>query len=60
MTFFTFKNYLFDGYLQLESMKSNILSAVAAIVALHLALGLYIYRAYSDSQDKKQLQQKLE
>lgn len=48
-TFFATKYVLFDGYLQLSSISSNIYSAVAAVIALHVALGLYIYRAYFDS-----------
>lgn len=48
-TFFASKYVLFDGYLQLSSVSSNIYSAVCAVIALHVALGLYIYRAYFDS-----------
>lgn len=48
-TFFISKYVLFDGYLQLSTVTSNIYSAVCAVIALHLALGLYIYRAYFDS-----------
>lgn len=49
ITFFATKHFLFDGYLQLSSVSGNIYSAVAAVIALHVALGLYIYRAYFDS-----------
>lgn len=48
-TFFATKYVLFDGYFQLSSVTSNIYSAVAAVITLHFALGLYIYRAYFDS-----------
>lgn len=48
-TFFATKYVLFDGYFQLSSVSSNIYAAVAAVIALHIALGLYIYRAYFDS-----------
>ncbi|XP_053689972.1 vacuolar ATPase assembly integral membrane protein VMA21 homolog [Sabethes cyaneus] len=48
-TFFGCKYFLFDGFLQLTPVSSNIYSAVAAVIALHIALGLYIYRAYFDS-----------
>uniref|UniRef100_A0A336LHA1 Vacuolar ATPase assembly integral membrane protein VMA21 homolog n=1 Tax=Culicoides sonorensis TaxID=179676 RepID=A0A336LHA1_CULSO len=58
--FFLTKTYIFDGFLQLDTVKSNIYSAVAAVLALHFALGLYIYRAYSDNKVKKEIQQKLE
>lgn len=58
--FFSTKYVLFDGILQLSSTQSNIYSAVVAVVALHLALFLYIYRAYFDtsSEDKQKKQQK--
>ncbi|XP_055529985.1 vacuolar ATPase assembly integral membrane protein VMA21 homolog [Wyeomyia smithii] len=48
-TFFGSKYFLFDGFLQLTPVTSNIYSAIAAVIALHIALGLYIYRAYFDS-----------
>lgn len=37
--FFTSKTFLFDGYLRLETVKSNIYSACVAVIALHIALG---------------------
>lgn len=46
LTFFSSKHWLFDGLLQLSSVTSNIYSAVSAVVALHLALFLFIYKAY--------------
>lgn len=53
--FFSSKYLLFDTVLKLSSTQSNIYSAIVAVVALHLALFLYIYRAYfdTDSKDKK-------
>lgn len=48
-TFFGAKYIVFDTFLQLAPVTSNIYSAVAAVIALHIALGLYIYRAYFDS-----------
>lgn len=45
-TFFGFKYVLCDKFFQLTEISSNIYSAVAAVIALHIALGLYIYRAY--------------
>ncbi|XP_052896364.1 vacuolar ATPase assembly integral membrane protein VMA21 homolog [Anopheles moucheti] len=55
LTFFTSKHWLFDGLLQLSSVTSNIYSAVSAVVALHVALFLFIYKAYfaasNDSPD---------
>lgn len=46
VTFFGCKHLLFDSFFQLTEISSNIYSAVAAVIALHVALGLYIYRAY--------------
>lgn len=46
--FFTSKSVLFDGILRLEPITSSVYSAVVAVIVLHLALGLYIYRAYSE------------
>lgn len=48
--FFASKHLLFDGALQLDHISSNIYSAIVAVVSLHLALFLYIYRAYFDSE----------
>lgn len=50
--FFGTKYVLFDGFLQLTSTQSNIYAAVVAVVSLHLALFLYIYRAYFDTDAK--------
>lgn len=50
VTFFSLKYMLFDSVLQATSVQSNIYSAVAAVVALHFALGLYLYRAYSNAE----------
>uniref|UniRef100_A0AAG5DF73 Vacuolar ATPase assembly integral membrane protein VMA21 homolog n=1 Tax=Anopheles atroparvus TaxID=41427 RepID=A0AAG5DF73_ANOAO len=46
LTFFGSKQWLFDGLLQLPNVSSNIYSAVSAVVALHVALFLFIYKAY--------------
>ncbi|XP_058166924.1 vacuolar ATPase assembly integral membrane protein VMA21 homolog [Anopheles ziemanni] len=46
LTFFASKQWLFDGLLQLSNVTSNIYSAVSAVVALHVALFLFIYKAY--------------
>lgn len=58
--FFTSKTLLFDGYLALDTVKSNIWSAVTAVIALHLALGLYIYRAYNSTKAQRELEAKLD
>lgn len=41
---------LFDTVLNATSVQSNIYSAIAAVVTLHLALGLYLYRAYFNAE----------
>ncbi|KAG4069706.1 hypothetical protein HA402_002285 [Bradysia odoriphaga] len=50
VTFFSLKYMLFDSVLQATSVQSNIYSAVAAVITLHLALGLYLYRAYFNAE----------
>lgn len=56
--FFSTKYFLFDGLLDLPTIQSNIYSAVTAVVLLHLALFLYIYRAYFESDDPIQAKKK--
>ncbi|EDW80007.1 uncharacterized protein Dwil_GK12294 [Drosophila willistoni] len=46
ITFFLMKGFVLDRFFSMSEMKVNIASAVGAVVSLHLALGLYIYRAY--------------
>lgn len=45
--------FYFIVILTTSKVTSNVWSAVAAIVVLHVALGLYIYRAYSESSVAK-------
>ncbi|XP_044748690.1 vacuolar ATPase assembly integral membrane protein VMA21 homolog [Coccinella septempunctata] len=52
-TFFGSKSIIFQGIFGVDSVASNIWSAVFAVVVLHLALGMYIYRAYFDSEPPK-------
>ncbi|XP_026478312.1 vacuolar ATPase assembly integral membrane protein VMA21 homolog [Ctenocephalides felis] len=52
-TFFITKSVLFDGILNTNTVTSNVLSAVAAVIVLHFALGLFIYRAYFEVEKKK-------
>lgn len=49
ITFFATKYFLFDTILSLTSVQSNIYAAVSAVIALHAALGLFLYRAYFDT-----------
>uniref|UniRef100_A0A2M4ATS7 Vacuolar ATPase assembly integral membrane protein VMA21 homolog n=1 Tax=Anopheles triannulatus TaxID=58253 RepID=A0A2M4ATS7_9DIPT len=46
VTFFSSKYWIFDGLLQLTHITSNIYSAISAVLALHAALFLFIYKAY--------------
>ncbi|KAM7358116.1 vacuolar ATPase assembly integral membrane protein VMA21 homolog [Cochliomyia hominivorax] len=46
VTFFCLKGVVLDRLFTLSETKSNIYSAVGAVLALHFALALYIYRAY--------------
>ncbi|XP_067647857.1 vacuolar ATPase assembly integral membrane protein VMA21 homolog [Eurosta solidaginis] len=45
-TFFLLKAIVLDRFFTMSEVTANIYSAVGAVVALHVALGLYIYRAY--------------
>ncbi|XP_022212930.1 vacuolar ATPase assembly integral membrane protein VMA21 homolog [Drosophila obscura] len=53
ITFFLMKGVVLDGFFKMSEMKVNIFSAVGAVVALHIALGLYIYRAYFGATGSK-------
>ena len=45
----TSRTTLIAGILGSSNVSSNVWSAVAAVIVLHVALGLYIYRAYTDA-----------
>ncbi|XP_050298829.1 vacuolar ATPase assembly integral membrane protein VMA21 homolog [Anthonomus grandis grandis] len=53
LTFFFTKFIFFEGLLGVSSTASNVWSAVLAIVVLHIALGMYILRAYSEADRTK-------
>ncbi|XP_017136545.1 vacuolar ATPase assembly integral membrane protein VMA21 homolog [Drosophila miranda] len=53
ITFFLLKAVVLDGFFEMSELKVNIFSAVGAVVALHIALGLYIYRAYFGGSGSK-------
>ncbi|XP_066145165.1 vacuolar ATPase assembly integral membrane protein VMA21 homolog [Euwallacea fornicatus] len=53
LTFFFTKFVFFEGILGISSTSSNVWSAVLAVTMLHIALGMYIYRAYSESDKTK-------
>ncbi|KAK3930164.1 Vacuolar ATPase assembly integral membrane protein VMA21-like protein, partial [Frankliniella fusca] len=46
VTFFASK-YAFDNIFGFSNVSSNISAAVGAVVMLHIALGMYIFKAYS-------------
>ncbi|CAK1551905.1 unnamed protein product [Leptosia nina] len=50
LSFFVVKTVLFDALLRVEPITSSVYSAVVAVIVLHVTLGLYIYRAYSEAE----------
>ncbi|XP_011162516.1 vacuolar ATPase assembly integral membrane protein VMA21 homolog [Solenopsis invicta] len=52
ISFFTSKIFLFDGILGLNNVPSSVYSAGVAVIVLHIALGVFIYRAYFDDRSK--------
>ncbi|XP_065359758.1 vacuolar ATPase assembly integral membrane protein VMA21 homolog [Calliphora vicina] len=54
VTFFCLKAAVLDRLFVLTETKSNIYSAVGAVLSLHFALALYIYRAYFGSSTQRQ------
>lgn len=50
-TFFIAKILVFQGMFHTDSVTTNVWSAVAAVVVLHIALGMYIYKAYGTAKD---------
>ncbi|VEN40393.1 unnamed protein product [Callosobruchus maculatus] len=52
-TFFISKIFIFEGILGASPLTSNVWSAVFAVVVLHIAVGMYIYRAYFEADKSK-------
>ncbi|KAL0271200.1 UNVERIFIED_CONTAM: hypothetical protein PYX00_008372 [Menopon gallinae] len=52
-TFFTTKVILFDRIFGTDNVTGNVYAAVCAVLMLHGALGLFIFKAYSEDGDKK-------
>lgn len=50
VSFFVSKLVLFDGILQLSAVSSSVYGAVVAVIVLHLTLGAYIFRAYTEAE----------
>ncbi|XP_070500046.1 vacuolar ATPase assembly integral membrane protein VMA21 homolog [Chironomus tepperi] len=56
VSFFASK-YVLEGF-DLTSVSKNIYAAVIAVINLHIALGLYLFKAYSGGDPPKQTLQK--
>ncbi|CAG9856176.1 unnamed protein product [Phyllotreta striolata] len=54
VTFFVTKLILFEGIFNVSLLTSNICSAIFSVVVLHVAVGMYIYRAYSEAEKVKE------
>lgn len=52
LSFFLSKYFFYDLILG-DGVSSNVWAALTAVVVLHIALGLFIYRAYSDASTAK-------
>lgn len=52
MSFFMSRMIVFDVLFGMSSISSNVSAAIVAVLALHGALGAFIYRAYFDGQTK--------
>ncbi|XP_053592859.1 vacuolar ATPase assembly integral membrane protein VMA21 homolog [Microplitis demolitor] len=52
LTFFVSKIFLLEGLFKLDSMQSSVTAAIMSVIALHIALGAFIFKAYSDSPAK--------
>ncbi|XP_031340195.1 vacuolar ATPase assembly integral membrane protein VMA21 homolog [Photinus pyralis] len=50
VAFFVSKLIVFDAMFSKSDTASNVTSAIIAVVVLHGALGLFIYKAYSDPE----------
>ncbi|KAK4886973.1 hypothetical protein RN001_003244 [Aquatica leii] len=55
--FFVCKVIVFDSIIGTNNTTSNVSAAIVSVIVLHFALGLFIFRAYSDPEkgriDKK-------
>lgn len=49
-----YNRFIFLGFFGISNVASNVWSAVAAVAVLHVALGCYIYKAYSNAEQVKQ------
>ncbi|XP_023015994.1 vacuolar ATPase assembly integral membrane protein VMA21 homolog [Leptinotarsa decemlineata] len=52
-TFFFSKLVLFEGIIGASPIATNVWSAIFAVIMLHIALGLYIYKAYFGTEKGK-------
>uniref|UniRef100_A0A8D8TZI9 Vacuolar ATPase assembly integral membrane protein VMA21 homolog n=1 Tax=Cacopsylla melanoneura TaxID=428564 RepID=A0A8D8TZI9_9HEMI len=53
MTFFVTKHVFFGGLFGVDSVTSNVYSAIASIIVVHISLALFIKRAYSEADRVK-------
>ncbi|KAG5899956.1 hypothetical protein JTB14_034529 [Gonioctena quinquepunctata] len=59
-TFFVSKRILFEGILGTTPLTTNVWSAIFAVIMLHIAFGLYVYRAYFEADKVKKPEQKID
>ncbi|KAG5682352.1 hypothetical protein PVAND_011709 [Polypedilum vanderplanki] len=52
LSFFGSK-YVFETFFDFSNVLNNIYAAVVAVINLHIALGLYLYKAYSQPDPKQ-------
>ena len=51
--FFASKSVLFELVLRLEPSTATIYSAIVAVIAVHITLGVYVARAFREPKDAK-------
>ncbi|CAH1159659.1 unnamed protein product [Phaedon cochleariae] len=55
LMFFVSKIILMEGIFNAGPIASNVWSAIFAVIILHVAVGLYIYKAYFEADKVKHL-----
>ncbi|KAL1462513.1 hypothetical protein WDU94_014342 [Cyamophila willieti] len=53
LSFFVTKHIVFGGMFGVDSVTSNVYSAIAAIIVVHISLAMFIKRAYSEADRVK-------
>lgn len=59
-TFFTTKVIIFDRLFGSDEVTGNVYSAICAVIMLHIALGLFIYKAYSSDEPPRKFPEKID